>query len=84
MDITPISLSGTIHFKLRFNTTHGDTQLFWRVIIDETEYLVKTLNCMVHTRSDASYDTKAEAIKYHVTGTCQEFLIDNEGNAIFK
>ena len=73
-----------IEFKLRFNTTHGDTNLYWRVIIDDEEYLATTLNCQVPTRSDASYDERAAAVKYHIAGSCTEFYIDEDNNAFFR
>ena len=79
-----ISVKGTIHFKIRFNTAHGDTDLFWRVIIDETEYLVRTLFCKVETCSDASFDKRAGLNKYHIAGACTDFYIDEELNAFFK
>lgn len=84
MKITPISISGHIRFKIRFNTAHGDTQLYWRVIIDEQEYLATSLHCNVSTFSDASFDKKANALKYHIAGECTEFALDEQYNAIFK
>lgn len=80
----PISLQGVFLFKIRFNTTHGDTDLYWRVIIDDTEYLVRTLQCNVATHSDASFDKNAGTIKYHIAGTCTAFVIDNELNALIS
>lgn len=73
-----------INFKFRFNTAHGDTNLFWRVFIDNQEYLVKSLNCQVPTCSDASFDEKAGMVKFNMAGVCNEFIIDDNKNAIFK
>jgi len=73
-----------IYFKIRFNTTHGDTALYWRVIIDEVEYLATSLQCLIPTYSDASFDKKAGMIKYHIAGKCYEFYIDDNDNAFFK
>lgn len=73
-----------IFFKLRFNTAHGDTDLYWRVIIDDDEYLTRSVSCQVATRSDASFDKKAGVIKYHIVGTCTEFIVDDNLNAILK
>ena len=80
----PVSLSGVLDFKIRFNTMHGDTDLYWRVIIGEDEYLARTLLCQVHTRSDASFDKKANTIKYHLAGTCSNFHLDTGAHATFK
>lgn len=74
-----ILLKGDLHFKLRFNTMHGDTGLYWRVIIDDREYLVKTIHCKVETWSDSSFDTRANAIKYNMAGKCTGFHIDAVG-----
>ena len=79
-----VHIKGNIEFKIRFNTMHGDTDFFWRIIVEEEEYLAKTLHCMVHTRSDASFDKKANTIKYHIAGTCIEFMVDENANATFK
>jgi hypothetical protein len=76
--------TATIDFKIRFNTLHGDTNLFWRVIIAKEEYLVRSLQCKVNTYSDASFDKNAGVIKYHMAGVCKEFTIDEELNATFK
>ncbi len=83
MTLTAIA-ENALNFKIRFNTTHGDTGLYWRVIIEEQEYLVATLYCMVHTRSDASFDERAGVIKYHIAGSCNEFHVDENENAFFK
>lgn len=74
-----VFLRGDLQFKLRFNTMHGDTDLYWRVIIDDEEYLVKNVHCMVETWSDSSFDTRANAIKYNMAGKCTAFRIDEEG-----
>ena len=79
-----VSVRGNIHFKLRFNTTHGDTDLYWRVIIGDAEYLVRSLVCKVDTWSDASFDERAGQIKYHIAGVCTDFDIDEELRAILK
>jgi hypothetical protein len=77
-----VTLKGDLHFKLRFNTMHGDTDFYWRVIIDDEEYLVKSIHCKVETWSDASFDTRANAIKYNMTGKCREFYVDDDGKGI--
>lgn len=79
-----IFIEGDIYFKIRFNTAHGDTDLYWRVIIDEEEFLANSLLCKVDTYSESSFDKKANAIKYHMAGVCSEFLIDESKKAIFK
>jgi hypothetical protein len=84
MAIGPITMKGNIHFRIRFNTVHGDTDLYWRVIIDDEEYLARSLHCKVETRSDASFDTRAGVIKYHIAGDCHEFHLDEDGQAIFS
>ena len=71
-----------IKFKIRFNTTHGDSGLYWRIIIDETEYLASSVFCTVPTYSEASFDATARAIKYHMAGLCEMFYLDNN-NAAF-
>jgi len=81
---TEVSLKGNIRFKIRFNTAHGDTDFYWRVIIDDTEYLARSVNCNVATFSDASFDKNANAVKYHMAGVCSDFSIDEEGRAVFK
>jgi hypothetical protein len=81
-------MKGNIQFRLRFNTMHGDTDLYWRVIIIEDnepkEFLARSVNCMVPTCSDASFDKNANAIKYHMAGNCTEFNIDCDGKATLK
>ena len=84
METLTTAINGDIHFKIRFNTLHGTTDLYWRVIIDETEYLARTVHCKVDTYSDASFDKNAGVIKYHIAGTCTDFSIDGEQNALFK
>ncbi len=79
-----IILRDDIYFKIRFNTLHGDTDLYWRVIIDEIEYLVHSIHCKVESWSEASFDKKANAIKYHIAGVCNEFYIDENRKAIFQ
>lgn len=80
----PIKIVGPVQFKLRFNTAHGETDFFWRVIIDDTQYLARSIDCQVPTQSDASFDKTANCIKYHIAGTCNEMLIDEEYNLILK
>jgi len=80
----PISLDDDIFFKLRFNTMHGDTDFYWRIIIEEDEYLARTLNCLVNTFSDESFDKKANTIKWHIAGKCKHFRLDGDGNATFS
>jgi hypothetical protein len=77
-------LKGNIAFKLRFNTAHGDTDLYWRVIVDDTEYLTRSVRCKVETCSDASFDKTAGVVKYHIAGVCSELMIDENLNAVFK
>lgn len=79
-----ISLEGDIHFKIRFNTAHGDTDMYWRIIIDDVEYLANSVRCKVETFSDASYDKKAGAIKYHIAGQCKLFYVDDKEQAMFQ
>ncbi len=78
------SIKGDIDFKIRFNTQHGDTELYWRIIIGNTEYLANSLHCLVPTYSDASFDERAGAIKYHMAGSCIEFCLNEVHKAIFK
>ncbi len=77
----PLSIIGNLNFKIRFNTTHGDTDLYWRIIVNDVEYLVKSLNCNVNTHSDASFDASAGTIKYHIAGSCYSLNIDTNLNA---
>lgn len=79
----PLRLSGDIHFRLRFNTRHGDTNLYWRVFIQDREYLAASIKCLVPTHSDASFDPTANEIKYNMAGSCREFTIDEQGHAVF-
>jgi hypothetical protein len=78
-----ISLRGNLQFKIRYNTMHGDTDFYWRVIIDDEEYLVKEVHCKVETWSDASFDIRANALKYNMAGACKEFYVDENGKGIF-
>lgn len=71
-------------FKIRFNTLHGESDLYWRVIIDDTEYLVRSVKCYVNTYTDASFDTNAGTIKYHIAGAFTVMNIDLNLNAVFK
>lgn len=79
----PTLLRGNISFKLRFNTSHGDTNLYWRVIIDDNEYLVRSVHCNVPTFSESSFDNKAGMVKFHMAGRCSEMTIDENLNAMF-
>ena len=79
-----VHIKGDIEFKIRFNTAHADTNLYWRIIIDEQEFLTNSILCNVVTYSDHSFDEKANAIKYHLAGKCAEFSIDIEGKGIFS
>lgn len=81
---TAIHLTGDLYFRIRFNTTHGDTNLYWRVIIDEQEYLAASIKCEVPTFSDRSFDETANAIKFHLAGNCNEFKIGDDKTATFK
>ena len=71
-------------FKIRFNTTHGDTDLYWRIIIDDEEHLVRTIQCLVPTWSESSFDKRAGSVKFHMAGRCREFLVDEMKNACLK
>jgi hypothetical protein len=73
-----------IYFKIRFNTTHGDTDLFWRIIINDTEHLATAVSCSVPTWSESSFDQKAGAIKWHMAGKCTSFIIDENRTAILN
>ncbi len=84
MESVPNDQNKNIHFKIRFNTAHGDTDLYWRVIVDENEYLTRSVRCCVETYSDASFDTRAGVIKYHIAGVCAELVIDEQLNALLK
>jgi hypothetical protein len=84
LDKKTITLKGDIHFKMRFNTTHGDTNLYWRIIIEGEQYLARSIQCYVATYSDRSYDNTAREIKYHISGDCREFILDKDKNAVFK
>lgn len=75
---------GAIEFKIRFNTTHGDTGLYWRVIIDGAEHLVKEVRCNVDTYSESSYDERAGSVKFHLAGRCSAWEVDETGTAVFK
>ncbi|OJW82627.1 MAG: hypothetical protein BGO69_05940 [Bacteroidetes bacterium 46-16] len=80
----PIKLDGNIFFKIRFNTMHADTNLYWRIIINDEEYLAATLNCRVNTFSDESFDKNANTTKWHIAGICRHFHLDEDGNASFS
>lgn len=84
MTISPDPDTSRIYFRVRFNTAHGDTDLYWRVIVDGTEHLVRNLRCEVPTFSDEWLDPAVGKVKYHIAGECVEFVIDNELTAIFK
>jgi len=84
MEQVRISGDGNIHFRLRFNTRHAGTNLYWRVFIGDREYLASGIKCMVPTSSDASFDEQAGEMKYNIAGVCREFLIDENGLALFR
>ena len=73
-----------IFFKIRFNTTHGDTDLYWRIIINDEEFLARSLKCTVPTYSESSFDHRAGAVKFHIAGICSEFYLDESNNALIK
>jgi len=95
MPTAPFSITGNLFFKIRFNTTHGDSDLYWRIILDERgadslptpyerEILVCSLHCKVETYSDASFDERAGTIKYHIAGCCSELQINEAGHAVLS
>lgn len=54
-----LSITGDMHFKIRFNTAHGDTDFYWHVIVtplpgaeEEQEYLARSVHCKVDTYSE--------------------------------
>lgn len=57
--------------QIRFNTEHGNTDLLWRVVIDNHEYLAKSIQLEVpsHTTTDTLSDGR---IKYHITALYNE------------
>ena len=79
-----VKIEGNIFFKIRFNTMHGDTTLYWRVIIGDDEYLARSLDCKVNTFSDESFDKIANTTKWHIAGICRYFYLDEEGRATFS
>lgn len=79
-----VTKPGELLFKIRFNTAHGDTDLYWRIIIGEQEHLARSIHCAVPTYSESSFDKKAGAIKYHMAGKCHEFYMDDAKNAFLK
>lgn len=84
MNLTPIHLTGTLHFRIRFNTMHGTTGLYWRVLIGNEEYLAATLRCQVPTFTESSYDERAQAVKYHMAGLCSQLTINEAGEAVLE
>jgi hypothetical protein len=100
MSTGAVTIKGNIHFKIRFNTLHGDTDLYWRVITsprpspeergvldtlrEEQEYLVRSVSCKVETHSDASFDKTAGKVKYNMAGACSELMIDEQLNAVLR
>lgn len=77
----PISLQGPLFFRIRFNTQHGDTGLYWRILIGGAEYLTTSINCQVRTYSESSFDDMANAVKYHMAGEASLLEIDEQGAA---
>lgn len=80
----PLIIQARKTFKIRFNTTHGDTGLYWRIIIDDEEYLARNVHCAVATYSESSFDKRAGSVKYHMAGECNEFCLDESENAFLK
>lgn len=83
MTINNSALDQIVIFKIRFNTNYGDTDLYWRVIVDDTEYLVRNIICNVPTHSESSFDSRANAQKWHIAGVCSAFTISEEKIAHF-
>jgi hypothetical protein len=79
-----VIVNGDLYFKIRFNTAYGTTNLYWRVIIEENEYLVCAIKCDVPTFSESSWDAKANAMKWHMAGRCSEFAVDGDGCGVLK
>lgn len=82
--MTPLQLQGSMHFRLRFNTKHGDTNLYWRIFINDKEYLVSSIQCEVPTHSDTCFDEQANEQKYNIAGYCNEFIVHEDGTAILR
>lgn|GEM_PF-479434 len=80
----PVYLSGNISFRLRFNNRHAGTNLFWRVFIEDREYLAATVSCLVPTYSDTSLESGTGEMKYNMAGVCHEFMITEAGVALFR
>lgn len=65
--------------KIRFNTTAGDSNLKWRVVIDGNEHLASTVDVRVPSTTTQDYiDGVGE--KWHVT--CTPEVIEWSGDAI--
>ena len=71
-----------IEFKIRFNTQHKDTDLYWRVIVNDEENLVRTIKCNVNTYTESSFDKLSGMIKFHIAGFCEQICIDENLNAV--
>jgi len=84
MGNSPLEIKGALSFRIRFNTLHGDTDLYWRLLVSGSEYLVSTIECRVPTCTDRSYDTNAGAVKFHIAGTCTEMKITENHHAILQ
>lgn len=68
--------------QIRFNTEHGNSDLLWRVIIENHEYLAQSIQLEVpsHTTTDILPDGR---IKHHITALYNE-LIWNDRNLLVK
>jgi hypothetical protein len=68
--------------QIRFNTEHGLSNLYWRVIVDDKEFLAKSVQLEVSSFSTT--DTLADGrIKHHITAIYNE-LIWNEDSLVVK
>jgi hypothetical protein len=79
-----ILLKGPAQFRIRFNTKHNGNGLFWRVIVENTEYLASSISCKVHTYSDSSFDHQSNEMKYNIAGTFNTLIIDENNQAILE
>ena len=67
-----------IDVKVRYNTTCEDNHMFWRIIVDETEFMCSNVifEVPVHTTRDVVWDTirASKVDKHHISCKANEVI----------
>lgn len=63
--------------KIRFNTEHAGTDLLWRILIDEVEYLASEVKINVPTLTTTDVLTDGR-VKHHISASYKKITWDEK------